>query len=310
MAVDWIRMRTDLYRDPKVCVMAECLMAGDGDLARYTSQISMRNMTVTRNVMRNAVIGALLSVWGVMRHRGKRDGADLVCGGISIHVIDDIADLPGFGDAMLSVGWVDQTDDGIVFHRFFEEYNSEPSAAAASKGADRQRRYRERKKAECDAKRDATGDVTSDVTVTPREEKRREEINTDSAIAESKARDKKTDLPDWVPRSEWSAYVEMRKRLKKPMTAKAAELAIAKLAEMAKQGHSPAAVLNQSTFNSWQGLFPIKQEGGNATGQAHSNRARSVVERVDHDGREWLRQRGCTHDDNGQPLYDSRGNPI
>ena len=57
MAGDWIKMRTDLYRNPKVCVMADLLMSADGELARYVDQHKQRAMTVTRNVMRNVKIG-------------------------------------------------------------------------------------------------------------------------------------------------------------------------------------------------------------------------------------------------------------
>lgn len=180
MAGDWIKMRVDLYRDPKVCVIADALMDEGGELARYVNQIRQRDMTVTRNVTRNVTVGALVTVWGVMRHRGKRDGDDLVCRGVSIAVIDDVADLPGFGTAMASVGWVVETDKGIVFPAFFDEYNVDPNEKKASAAAERQRRYRERKQSESDV----TRDVTRDVTVTHREEKRREEIK-DTPISPS-----------------------------------------------------------------------------------------------------------------------------
>jgi hypothetical protein len=169
MAGDWIKMRVDLYRDPKVCVMADELLHVDGDLARYVDQNMQSQMTVTRNVTRNATVGALVTVWGVMRHRGKRDGDDLVCRGVSLTVIDDISDLPGFGAAMESVGWVVEKDDDIVFPSFFEEYNVDPQDKKNASAAERQRRYRENLK----TKSDGNGDVTRNATVTHREEKRR-----------------------------------------------------------------------------------------------------------------------------------------
>lgn len=171
MAGDWIKMRTDLYRDPKVCAIADELMDSDGELARYVSQNTQSDMSVTRNVMRNAAVGALLSVWGVMRIRGKRSGDDLVCRGVSLAVVDDIAELQGFGDAMRAVGWVYEQDGTLVFPRFFEEHNTDPAEAARQKNADRQRRFREKKQAEIRS-------VTDNVTVTHREEKRREEEKT------------------------------------------------------------------------------------------------------------------------------------
>ncbi len=174
MAGDWIKMRTDLYRDPKVCVIAEFLMDKEGDLAAYVNQNCQRDMTVTRNVTRCATVGALVTVWGVMRHRGKRHGDDLSVTGVTAIIVDDIADLPGFGEAMKHAGWLIETEEGIVFPRFFEDYNVEVVKEAKSKAAERQARYRRNK---C-----VTSTVTRDVTQpsqsNAREEKSREENNT------------------------------------------------------------------------------------------------------------------------------------
>lgn len=171
MANDWIKMRTDLYRDPKVIVMADSMLNPEGELAAFVGHNCRRNMTVTRNVTRNACVGALLSVWGVMRHRGVRVGDDLQCHGITLAVVDDIADLPGFGKAMENVGWIESTNQGLIFPRFFADYNVEPDEKNKSKNAERQARYREKLKANSNV----TSDVTRNVTVTPREEKSREE---------------------------------------------------------------------------------------------------------------------------------------
>lgn len=174
MAGDWIKMRTDLYRDPKVCMIADTLMRPEGELASYVSQNAQRDMTVTRNVMRNVTVGALVTVWGVLRQRGKRVNDDLVVNGCSVHVIDDISDLPGFGFAMESVGWISEIDDNLVLYNFFEDYNVDPAEKLKKQNAERQRRYREKQKEK--------DNVTSDVTVTHRVEKSREE----KSIKESK----------------------------------------------------------------------------------------------------------------------------
>lgn len=169
MAGDWIKMRTDLYRDPKVCVIADLLLDEKSELARYVNQNMQCDMAITRNVMRNVTVGALVSVWGVLRHRGKRNDSDLVVKNCTILIIDDVADIPGFGTAMEAVGWVEQYEDSVVLPRFFEEFNVDPAEEAKAKNAERQRRYREKLKAE--------SYVTQDVTVASqnnaREEKRR-----------------------------------------------------------------------------------------------------------------------------------------
>jgi uncharacterized protein YdaU (DUF1376 family) len=65
-------------------------------------------------------------------------------------------------------------------------------------------------------------------------------------------------LPDWISAEAWAGYIDMRKRIKKPMTKRAMELAVGKLAELMRSGHDAKTVLDQSTMNSWQGLFEIK----------------------------------------------------
>jgi hypothetical protein len=84
----------------------------------------------------------------------------------------------------------------------------------------------------------------------------------DSLIPDSGAsrsqRSSKEEIPDWVSTQDWADYVEMRKRIRKPMTARAMRLAIADLDALRKQGHPPNLVLQQSIKNAWQGLFALK----------------------------------------------------
>lgn len=67
-------------------------------------------------------------------------------------------------------------------------------------------------------------------------------------------------------------YLEMRKQIKKPMTDRAIELAIKKLEELSALPFSEGMdndlaiqILNQSVMNSWQGLFPLKEQKINST---------------------------------------------
>ncbi len=182
--MDWIKMRTDLYTDPKVIVMADFILEGDGDLARSVHQCCQRDTTVTsnvtgnvtgnvmrnvmRNVTRNAVVGALVSVWGVSRRRGKRVGDDILIESATINVIDDVGNMPGLGEAMEGVGWAKGTDDGVVFPCFFETYNIDPREEVAAKNRERQKRFRQNR-----PRNDSN--VTVTLQSNAREEKRREE---------------------------------------------------------------------------------------------------------------------------------------
>lgn len=211
MASDWIKMRTDIYRDPKTCLIADALLSPSGALSQFVSQICERDMTVTRNVMRNVTVGALVTVWGVMRHRGKRDGDDLVVRPCSLSVIDDIADLPGFGCALELVGWVVEKEKTIVFPRFFVEFNVEPDAEAKAKNAERQRRYREKSNAKSNALRNVTVAPQSNA----REEKRREENN--NSLTNTRAMSKHwTESEDF--QSAWLAWLSHVAFTKSPLS--------------------------------------------------------------------------------------------
>jgi hypothetical protein len=77
----------------------------------------------------------------------------------------------------------------------------------------------------------------------------------------------KFNLPEWIDKDAWEGYVQMRRSIKKPLTPYAMKLAVSKLAALKEQGHNPKAVLEQSIFNSWQGLFPLKDRSSAVAGQ-------------------------------------------
>ncbi|HEY1190450.1 MAG TPA: hypothetical protein VGE74_22645 [Gemmata sp.] len=271
MSGDWIKMRTDLYRDPKVCQIADALS---------------RNVTVThnvtRNVMRNATVGALVTVWGIARHTGKRRGDDLVIRGCGPRVVDDIADLEGFGAAMIAVGWLVERDGALVFPRFFEDFNVDPGSDQKRGNAERQRRYRERKASQSNV----TGDVTVTSQSNVREEKRREEkSNTPqppaggqgvaqqtTAIAPAAPPKPKPDPAESVPipaaldtsdfRATWADWLAARRAKRRPVTERAART---QLSDLAALGPANAiACIRESIRNDWQGLFPDRFRAGAA----------------------------------------------
>ena len=61
----------------------------------------------------------------------------------------------------------------------------------------------------------------------------------------------------WVA---WDEYLNMRRRIGKPLTAYGEVLALRKLARFTDAGHDPVAILEQSIFNCWQGLFEVQHE--------------------------------------------------
>jgi len=66
-------------------------------------------------------------------------------------------------------------------------------------------------------------------------------------------------LPNWIPLETWQAFLEMRKKIKKPPTEKAVELLIAKLEKFKDAGQDIQAVLEKSITSNWQDVFEIKE---------------------------------------------------
>lgn len=68
-------------------------------------------------------------------------------------------------------------------------------------------------------------------------------------------------LPDWLSPELWEEFKEHRKDIKKGMSVKAERLALNRLIELKAAGEDIKAVIEQSIFNHWQGLFPLKSAG-------------------------------------------------
>ena len=76
-------------------------------------------------------------------------------------------------------------------------------------------------------------------------------------------------LPPWVDATAWDGFEGMRRAIRKPLTPAARRLAVAELARLRDAGHDPTEVLRQSTFRSWAGLFPLKQDAPPTNGGGH-----------------------------------------
>jgi len=85
--------------------------------------------------------------------------------------------------------------------------------------------------------------------------------NTQSKVKESKVKNTigSLTLPDWIPEKTWEEYLEMRKRIKKPLLEKSFPRVWKELDRLRGMGNSSEAVLNQSIINTWQGVFEIKK---------------------------------------------------
>ncbi len=67
-------------------------------------------------------------------------------------------------------------------------------------------------------------------------------------------------IPDWLPLEPWQGFIEMRKKIRKPMTSYAEKLMVKRLAALMASGQDVEAVLEQSIRNSWQDVYPLRPE--------------------------------------------------
>jgi hypothetical protein len=193
MAGDWIKMRVSLVTHPKVMAIAEYL-ADQGEFQEWSTlsgfvpcygsgnEKTLRNERYSAlRVTRYVTVCALLRFWGYANEHCRDEFITFM----SIEDIDEVVQIPCFGSALESVGWVvaEEEGPGIALPNF-NEFNAAAIDRAGS--AERQKRYRERKKL---LKSDASlSDVTRGVTRNAREEKRREEKKDITPSAEGFAR--------------------------------------------------------------------------------------------------------------------------
>jgi predicted phage replisome organizer len=98
-----------------------------------------------------------------------------------------------------------------------------------------------------------------------------------------KAAKKKSKQPEYVEHPDLNsaiiAFVDYRKKIKKPMTEKAVELMIDKLNKFSPHIEEQIEILNQSILNGWQGIFPLKKE--NYSSSARSANIQNRVSNID-----------------------------
>ncbi|MDB5975181.1 MAG: hypothetical protein JWR07_1941 [Nevskia sp.] len=95
MAGDWIKMRGNLWDDPRVGALAD---AADSTEA--------------------AIVGGLYWLWATADQHTE----DGILPGLSLRRIDSKTGIPGLGAALVSIGWIAEVDGGIRIERF-EEHN-------------------------------------------------------------------------------------------------------------------------------------------------------------------------------------------
>lgn len=127
MAGDWIKMRGNLWDDPRVAKLCELTEQGEA-----------------------AVIGALYWLWATADQHTE----DGFMPGLTVRQIDRKTGVPGFGQALLTVGWLVDSDGGVTVAKF-DDHNG---ASAKRRCTDAQRKANGRKLSASDADKTQTDD--------------------------------------------------------------------------------------------------------------------------------------------------------
>jgi hypothetical protein len=163
--------------------------------------------------------------------------------------------------------------------------------------SDRQFRYRERHK-------DNLSDAESDAEVTVLSSSSSSSSNNKPPIVPllddvlktqkpTKGNDEVC-LPEWIDKQTWIDFVELRKKIRKPLTSKATSLIVKDLDRLRASGNDPTNVLEQSIKNCWQGVFALKDRsrkdvndnGSGINGSTAQTRTKAGGIR-DNSGQEW-----------------------
>ena len=201
MAGDWIKMRPSLMTNPKVNGIARILE----DEKAVTKTLStgyngVMSEIVTRNVMRYVTVSALLVIWGAANEH-TNDG---IFKNADLSDIDDMAGIPGFGNAMELVGWAiyDERSCTVTLPNF-NEYNTCGNERKPQTNAERQKKYRENKIANSNVNRNASVVTSNDI----REDK----------IREDKIREENKNIKELTPTEFVTADGDSPKRQKIPI---------------------------------------------------------------------------------------------
>jgi hypothetical protein len=122
MAGDWIKMRTNLRRHPKIVRMASALKADSNQTLSEARPDRLR------------VIGGLHAVWSLF----DEHSADGVLWGYTPETVDDEIGWPGFSDQMIAMGWLEFDGSEGLTLRDFDTHNG-TSAKRRAQESERKR---------------------------------------------------------------------------------------------------------------------------------------------------------------------------
>ncbi|MGA2301258.1 MAG: hypothetical protein ABSG77_11275, partial [Candidatus Acidiferrum sp.] len=103
-------------------------------------------------------------------------------------------------------------------------------------------------------------------------------------------------------------FQAFRKTIRKPLTEHALDLLYKKLAELRRQGQDPVKCIEQSIMNGYQGIWPVRNEGGRNGQPAESFQERNI-RRADEELREVSRRAQQTLQKMGEGIPEPTDRP-
>ena len=167
MAGDWIKMRCNLWDDPRVAQLCDLTSRGEAE-----------------------IIGGLYWLW-TSADQHSEDG---IMPGLSAKSIDRKTGIKGFAAALIEVSWLADHPEGVRIVRF-EEHNGRSAKRRCSESV------RKMSARDADNVRTESGNDAEEAqqSCAPREEKRREEVNLNPLSANADMSGKPSALPDVSP---------------------------------------------------------------------------------------------------------------
>ncbi len=185
MAGEWIKVRTNLWNDPRVSQLCD--------------------QTKSPEAM---IVGGLYWLWATADEHTETG----LMPGLSVGAIDRKTGITGFGAALVDIGWVLDTPAGIILARF-DEHNG----ASAKQRAQTAKRVANSRNSGNVTQQSEIGNAPTVTGALPREEKRREEKKVETTTSDTTEGSKKKSatgsrLPaDWKPSAEDIEYCKTQR---------------------------------------------------------------------------------------------------
>ncbi|KRB33370.1 hypothetical protein [Acidovorax sp. Root70] len=186
MAGDWIKMRGNLWDDPRVARLVDMTDSSEA-----------------------AVVGGLYWLWATADQH-TQDG---LMPGLSLRQIDRKTGIQGLGKALCDIGWLSETEAGVRLENF-EEHNGQ---SAKRRCVDAQRKATVRTVSASDADKSQTSAGQETPNLGAREEKRREEKKEEKEDTAPRKR-VTPPKPDDIDQQVWDDWLSLRKAKRAPVS--------------------------------------------------------------------------------------------